>query len=202
MQLFELENKKVTVFYGGRFQPMHKGHYQVYLMLSKKFGADNVFIATTFGKKQQAAHSKKNYTTDPFTFEEKQRIINEMFNIPRDHVVNTQPYQPDQKLVGRDPEDYSLILAFSQKDTGRLQPGNVFKYYTETDTLLPNIQQDKTTAYILEVPVQEGAMSATDFRNVMRNNEIKIPVKQKTFEKFFGKFNTEIFTFINGRLNG
>ena len=91
----------------------------------------------------------------------------------------------------------STALLYKHRNTAQ-----ELKYYTETDTLLPNIQQDKTTAYILEVPVQEGAMSATDFRNVMRNNEIKIPVKQKTFEKFFGKFNTEIFTFINGRLNG
>ena len=171
-------------------------------MLSKKFGADNVFIATTFGKKQQVAHNKKDYTNDPFTFAEKQRIINEMFSIPRDHIVNTQPYQPDQKLVGRSPEDYSLILAFSQKDTGRLQPGNVFQYYADDVTLLPNIKQDKTTAYILEVPVQEGAMSATDFRDEMSNNQIKIPDKQRTFEKFFGKFNANIFNLINGRLNG
>lgn len=202
MQLFELESKKVTVFYGGRFQPMHKGHYQVYLMLAKKFGADNVFIATTFGKKQQLAHSKKDYTTDPFTFPEKQRIINEMFGIPRDHIVNTQPYQPDQKIIGRNPEEYSLVLAFSEKDTGRLKPGNVFQYYNEQGNLVPNIQNDKITAYILEVPTQQGAMSATDFRNTISSDQIKLQQKQKTFEKFFGKFNPEIFSFINGRLNG
>ena len=44
---------QITVFYGGRFQPMHKGHYSLYLKLVREYGADNVFIATTFGKKQQ-----------------------------------------------------------------------------------------------------------------------------------------------------
>ena len=35
----------IAVFYGGRFQPMHRGHHDVYKHLVSKFGADNVFIA-------------------------------------------------------------------------------------------------------------------------------------------------------------
>lgn len=201
MKLFEIDNKKVTVFYGGRFQPMHKGHYKTYLALAKKFGTDNVFISTTFGKKQELAHSKKDYTTDPFTFDEKVRIINEMFGISRDHIVNTQPYQPDQRLVGRNPEEYPVVLAFSEKDAGRLKPGNVFQYYSDDITLMPNVQNDKHTAYILELPVQEGAMSATDFRSIMRDDQMVEAGKKKAFEKFFGKFNDNVYNFINGRLN-
>ena len=41
----------IAVFYGGRFQPMHQGHRDVYKHLVTKFGADNVFIATTFSQK-------------------------------------------------------------------------------------------------------------------------------------------------------
>jgi nicotinamide mononucleotide adenylyltransferase len=202
MKLYEFNEMNVTVFYGGRFQPMHKGHYQTYLSLVRKFGADNVFISTTFGKKQQQAHDKKDYTTDPFTFDEKRRIINEMFGISRDHIVNTLPYQPDQRLVNRNPEEYPLILAFSKKDAGRLKPGNVFQYYSDDITLVPNVQNEKQTAYILELPVQEGGMSATDFRKIMSDDQITNTKKQKAFEQFFGKFNPEIFNFINGRLNG
>ena len=37
--------KKVVVVYGGRFQPMHKGHYGTYQHLVKKIGKNNVFIS-------------------------------------------------------------------------------------------------------------------------------------------------------------
>ena len=40
--------KDIAVFYGGRFQPMHKGHHKVYMNLVEQFGSSNVFIATTF----------------------------------------------------------------------------------------------------------------------------------------------------------
>ncbi|NCW62658.1 MAG: hypothetical protein EBW04_00735, partial [Betaproteobacteria bacterium] len=74
--LMEATTDKVTVFYGGRFQPMHKGHFGLYSKLVQRFGADNVFIATTFGQKQQAMHGSGDYSTDPFTFEEKASIMN------------------------------------------------------------------------------------------------------------------------------
>ena len=118
--LSEDHTQKVVVFYGGRFQPMHKGHYKVYKFLADKFGADNIFIATMFGKKQQAMHDEKNYSRDPFTFPEKQHIISTMFNIQADHIVNTMPYRPDIKLIGRDPYTTAVILAFSEKDIGSI----------------------------------------------------------------------------------
>ena len=93
-QLTEDVATDIAVFYGGRFQPMHKGHYALYQSLAQRFGADNVFIASTFGQKQQAMHKSGDFTTDPFTFEEKASIANQMFGIPTDKFVNTQPYRP------------------------------------------------------------------------------------------------------------
>ena len=37
-QLIEAEATDIAVFYGGRFQPMHSGHFQVYMDLVRKFG--------------------------------------------------------------------------------------------------------------------------------------------------------------------
>ena len=121
--LMEATTDNVTVFYGGRFQPMHKGHYSLYKQLTAKFGSSNVFIATTFGKNQQEMHAAGNYSTDPFTFEEKAEIAYTMFDIPSGHIVNTLPYTPDVTLVGRNPETTAVVLVFSEKDAGRLKAG-------------------------------------------------------------------------------
>lgn len=37
----------VAVIFGGRFQPVHKGHYAIYKHLVDKFGRDRVWIATS-----------------------------------------------------------------------------------------------------------------------------------------------------------
>ena len=52
--LMEAATTDIAVFYGGRFQPMHSGHHQVYMDLVRKFGADNVFISTMVGKNAEA----------------------------------------------------------------------------------------------------------------------------------------------------
>ena len=49
-QLTEDVATDIAVFYGGRFQPMHKGHHKVYMDLVEQFGSSNVFIATTIAK--------------------------------------------------------------------------------------------------------------------------------------------------------
>ena len=116
----------IAVFYGGRFQPMHQGHRDVYKHLVSKFGADNVFIATTFSQKAQKAHAGGNYSEDPFTFDEKASIMNKMFGIPADKIVKTNPYRPDLSAVGKDPNNTATILVYGQKDAARLETGKGF----------------------------------------------------------------------------
>lgn len=57
-------------------------------------------------------------------------------------------------------------------------------------------------AYILEVPIQEGGMSATDFRNVMKNDSLNDNQKMVQFKEFFGKLDPTVFAFIKDKLNG
>ena len=92
-QLTEDVATDIAVFYGGRFQPMHKGHHKVYMGLVEQFGSSNVFIATTVSKTATPER-------DPFSFEEKKKIMNQMFNIPTSNVIQTQPYRPDVSLTG------------------------------------------------------------------------------------------------------
>jgi cytidyltransferase-like protein len=60
----EMEN--VIVVYSGRFQPFHKGHFATYQNLIKKFGKDNVYIATS---------NKTDNQKSPFDFREKKTIM-------------------------------------------------------------------------------------------------------------------------------
>ena len=182
--------KDIAVFYGGRFQPMHKGHHKVYMNLVEQFGSSNVFIATTIGQK---ADPDKN----PFTFDEKAMIANKMFNIPQKNILNTQPYRPDVKLTGKDPDNTAVILVFSAKDAGRLKRGGFLRDYKPGEQMVPSEQG----AYILEVPIQEGGMSATDFRNGIKNDSLNDNQKMMLFREFFGSIEPNMFNFIKDKLN-
>ena len=189
-QLKEDIAKDVAVFYGGRFQPMHKGHNKVYMSLVEQFGSSNVFIATTVSK---TATSDR----DPFSFEEKKKIMNEMFNIPTSNVIQTQPYRPDVSLTGKDPNNTAVVLVFSAKDAGRLKRGGFLRDYVPGAEMVPSDQG----AYILEVPIQEGGMSATDFRNGMKNDSLNDNQKVMLFREFFGSVETKVYEFVRDKLN-
>ena len=181
----------IAVFYGGRFQPMHKGHHKVYMDLVEQFGSSNVFIATTIAK--NATPEK-----DPFSYEEKTGIMTEMFSIPAKQIVKTSPYRPDVSLTGKDPNNTAIVLVFSAKDAGRLKGGNYLRDYTPGAEMVPGDQ----AGYIYEVPIQEGGMSATDFRTAMKNEKLNDNQKMMKFREFFGSINENVFNFIKDKLNG
>ena len=189
-QLTEDIAKDVAVFYGGRFQPMHKGHHKVYMDLVEQFGSSNVFIATTVSKTATPER-------DPFSFDEKRMIMNDMFNIPLNNIVQTQPYRPDVKLTGKNPDDTAVILVFSAKDAGRLKRGGFLRDYEPGAEMVPSDQG----AYILEVGIQEGGMSATDFRTAMKNDSLNDNQKMMIFREFFGTIEPKTYEFIRDKLN-
>jgi|14_taG_2_1085336.scaffolds.fasta_scaffold04319_2 hypothetical protein len=191
VQLTEDVATDIAVFYGGRFQPMHKGHHKVYMDLVEQFGSSNVFIATTIAK--NATPEK-----DPFSYEEKTGIMQNMFGIPAKQIVQTSPYRPDVSLTGKDPAKTAIVLVFSAKDAGRLKGGNYLRDYEPGAEMVPGDQ----AGYILEVPIQEGGMSATDFRNAMKNDSLNDNQKMMKFREFFGSINQQVYEFIKGKLNG
>jgi len=190
-QLTEDVATDIAVFYGGRFQPMHKGHHKVYMDLVEQFGSSNVFIATTIAK--NATPEK-----DPFSYEEKTGIMADMFGIPAKQIVRTSPYRPDVSLTGKNPANTAIVLVFSAKDAGRLKGGNYLRDYVPGQEMVPGDQ----AGYILEVPIQEGGMSATDFRNAMKDNSLNDNQKMMKFREFFGTINQDVYNFIKDKLNG
>ena len=203
MRLFELTNtKNITVFYGGRFQPMHKGHRDVYKHLVDKFGANNVFIATMFSQKAAKAHAAGDYSSDPFTFKEKAELMTKMHGIPANKIIDTNPFRPDVTKTGRDPSTSAVVLVYGAKDAGRLNTttGALRKIPDDLNDMQP---ADEIAGYVYVAPLMQGGMSASDFRSVMatgkdQNGKAKDP--QKTFVEFFGSFNQDVFDFIKGRL--
>ena len=189
-QLTEDIAKDIAVFYGGRFQPMHKGHNKVYMNLVEQFGSSNVFIATTVSKTATPER-------DPFSFDEKKMIMNTMFGIPEKQVVQTQPYRPDVSLTGKDPDNTAVVLVFSAKDAGRLKRGGFLKDYVAGAEMVPSDQG----AYILEVGIQEGGMSATDFRTAMKSDSLDENQKMMQFREFFCSINPDMFKFIKDKLD-
>ena len=190
-QLVEAVASDIAVFYGGRFQPMHSGHHQVYMDLVSKFGSDNVFIATMVGKNATAEK-------DPFSFEEKKQLMTSMFNIPANKIINTLPYQPDVRLTGKDPNNTALLLVFSEKDAGRLKTGGYLRMYKDGEQLATSDE----AGYIYTVPVKDDGRSATTFRNAMRMDGLDDEKKRKVFADFFGSFNPSVYKFVLDKLNG
>lgn len=111
----------LLVVYPGRFHPFHLGHKASYDFLAKKYGADNVYIATS---DVQAPGSS------PFSFGDKVAMMTKL-GIPASHIVQTKnPYQV-KEIVNNlpDPENTALIFAVSEKDmTG---DGARFKFGTK-----------------------------------------------------------------------
>jgi len=188
-QLIEADATDIAVFYGGRFQPMHSGHHQVYMDLVDKFGSENVFIATTVSK---TASPEK----DPFSFDEKKKIMTDMFGIPTDKVLQTQPYKPDIRMTGKDPNNTAVLLVFSEKDAGRLKTGGYLRMYKDGEQLVSSDE----AGYIYTVPVKDDGRSATTFRNAMRM-DIDDAKKREVFADFFGNFNEEVYQFVLDKLN-
>jgi len=198
-QITEQNAKGAIIFYGGRFQPMHKGHRDVYEHLVKKFGS-NVFIATTFRQKAAKAHGVGDFSEDPFTFDEKKKIMTTMFGIPADKIINQNPYRSEPSVVGASNDEFATVLVYGEKDAGRLGGGNILPLPNNMNEMTPH-SEGKVYYYV--APLMQGGMSASDFRMIMATGKDKSGKprdKKKSFNDFFGSFNESIFKFIEDRL--
>jgi hypothetical protein len=98
----------IIVIYPGRFHPFHRGHLASYEYLTKKYGANNVYIATS---------NVQAPVTSPFSYSDKVDMMTRL-GIPAGHVVQVRnPYQA-QEIYDNIPDrnDTALIYAVSEKD--------------------------------------------------------------------------------------
>lgn len=101
---------RTVVIYPGRFHPFHRGHLASYQTLVNKFGADNVFIATS---------DKQAPLTSPFSFGDKQHMMAKL-GVPVSRVVKVKnPYKAEEILSGFDPDTTAVVFAVSEKDAER-----------------------------------------------------------------------------------
>jgi hypothetical protein len=105
----------VVVTYPGRFQPFHQGHAGVFSQLQKKFGAENVFIATS--NDQSSAKS-------PFNFSDKYQLMTAA-GVPADKIIQTNSMYALPE--GIDPLNTIFITAVGAPDADRLNPDTVLK---------------------------------------------------------------------------
>jgi hypothetical protein len=101
---------RTVVIYPGRFQPGHKGHKSSYDYLTKKFGDQNVFVATS---------DVTAPVTNPFSFADKVEMLTKL-GIPSGRIVQVRnPYQAQEITKDiPDPENTALVFAVSEKDMG------------------------------------------------------------------------------------
>jgi nicotinamide mononucleotide adenylyltransferase len=111
------------VVYPGRFQPLHKGHLASYQHLVGKFGAENVYIATS---------DVQAPVTSPFSYSEKTMMASKL-GVPASHIVRVKnPYQAQEITQSApDPDNTVLIFALSEKDMSADAPR--FKFGTKKD---------------------------------------------------------------------
>lgn len=175
---------KPVVVYSGRFQPFHKGHYETYSHLVKKFGKDNVYIGTS---------NKVDKVKSPFNFAEKQKIMTTMFGIPKTKIVQIKnPYAPKEILEKFDPEKTAYITVVGEKDASRLGG----KYFTKYDGSLTQGYKDKGYVYIAP---KGSNISGTMVRNNLGNGT---PDEKYDFFKntAYPKFNKKIFDLVTSKL--
>ena len=125
--------------------------------------------------------------------------MNKMFNIPGDKIIKTNPYRPDMAAAGKDPETTAQILVYGEKDANRLATGGegfLHKLPTDMNELVPTAQE---RGYVYVAPLMQGGMSASDFRATMAKT-MDEKEKQQAFTKFFGKFDEQVYRFIEERL--
>lgn len=96
------------VIYPGRFHPFHRGHLASYEYLTKKYGPDNVYIATS---------DVQAPVTSPFSYADKVAMMTKL-GISASHIVQVRnPYQAKEIYDSiPDADDTALIYAISQKD--------------------------------------------------------------------------------------
>ena len=111
----------LLVIYPGRFHPFHRGHLASYEYLVKKYGTNNVYIATS---------DVQAPVTSPFSYADKVAMMTKL-GIPASHIVQVRnPYQAKEIYDSiPDAENTALIYAISEKDM--VGDGARFKFGTK-----------------------------------------------------------------------
>ena len=102
-----------VVIYPGRFHPFHQGHKASYDWLTRQFGENNVYIASS---------NVQDPGTSPFNFSDKVTMMTKL-GVPSGRIVNVKnPYQATEitsVLSDEEKANTALVFAVSEKDAER-----------------------------------------------------------------------------------
>ena len=182
--------QRVVAIYPGRYAPMGAHHYAAYQNLVSKFGASNVYIAT----------SGVTGPKSPFTFAEKKKIISAAGVPPKMIVKVKDPYKSIE-ITSKLPDNTAVVFAVGQKDGSRLVSGKYFEKYKSGGKMAGFREH----GYIYIIPhvalkVNGKEMSGTSIRAALGDRSIKTPEKHKLFQGVFGHKKQAIYKLVVGRL--
>ena len=190
MLLTEVMNQQVVAIYPGRFQPMGKHHFTAYKHLVSKFGAKNVYVATS------------NATGDksPFNFNEKKKIITGAGVAPKQVVNVKNPYRAEE-ILSKLPKNTAAVFAVGEKDAGRLTAGKHFSHYKDGKKMVGY----RDGAYIYSLPhvslkVGGKEMSGTTIRKALGNKKLSARERKKLFSDITGIKSSAVFQMVANKL--
>ena len=181
------EKNEIAIF-SGRFQPFHAGHYSIYKSLVDKFGKDNVYISSS---------NIIDPVKSPFPFKDKKVIMNKMFGIPTNKIVQVKnPYSPVE-ILSKYPEDTKYVTAVSEKDAERLeQGGKYFKNYDKVPDTKKKGYEDEGYYIIapeMQLKVNGKNISGTQLRATFGNDLLTTKEKKDIFNQVYPKFDKDVF---------
>lgn len=199
--ILEASKLRPVCIYGGKFQPFHAGHFEIYEKLVEEFGRENVFISTSDINKSRL--KQKSYSENHiFTFDEKLLILEKMFGIPKKQVICAArtPFLPSWKEIPFEWPTYAYITVCGMKDQGRFD--FLSKNGTQVEEYKPGmeLQSCETHKYYYMLENEKIHLSATKVRNFFRDTNDE-EAKKKFFEEAFGKFDQEIYELVDKRIN-
>ena len=185
----EEDNKNTIAVFSGRFQPFHAGHYSIYKALVDKFGAKNVYIASS---------NAQDPIKSPFPFKDKKDIMSKMFGIPSNKIVKVKnPYAPVE-ILDKFPPDTAYVTAVSQKDAERLERGG--DYFKNFDKVPAQKRKGYGDAgYFIVAPemqlkVNRKNISGTQLRATFGSDKLTTPEKKEIFKQVYHKFDSGVFS--------
>ena len=185
----EESNKNTIAVFSGRFQPFHAGHYSIYKALVDKFGAKNVYIASS---------NAQDPIKSPFPFKDKKDIMSKMFGIPSNKIVKVKnPYAPVE-ILDKFPPDTAYVTAVSQKDAERLEKGG--DYFKNFDKVPAQKRKGYGDAgYFIVAPemqlkVNRKNISGTQLRATFGSDKLTTPEKKEIFKQVYPKFDSGVFS--------
>jgi len=186
---------RTVAVYPGRFHVFHQGHKSVYDSLVNKFGAENVYIATS---------AKQNDTDSPFTYSNKVAMMTKM-GVPAGRIIQvTNPYKINEMsdLLGLDPKTDRLVYALGAKDAERFNytPVSPLQLYSPKKRMKPVGKH----AYVLIVPTAtfnvlgQPVSSASAIRKLYldgNNND-----RDQIIADLYGRVDSELKAMFDQRL--